>query len=264
MTSLPSLFSDFSIIYLEGALYRDDSLAGGRSFLSHIRTDPRLNTATSEKGRFSEVHGAFDTDSVFRILVDSIAGRDEVLVCDDLGDEWADFIGVNGGSQPKTISFYHAKHGGLSLGASAFHIAVSQAIKNLGRMNLAAQEIEAKLSKWTTAYSNENVMTLIQRIVRGDAATLLERINDVLSAPDTIRRVFIVTSSLSRSQLEETFAAIRGGEAPTPHFVQLYWLLMSYFAVRSGCFPTSYARIERTGFAPLEEWLEWQMIRMGR
>jgi hypothetical protein len=45
-----------------------------------------------------------------------------------------------------------------------------------------------------------------------------------------IRRVFIVTSLLSRRQVEERFIAIRGGEAPTPHFVQLYWLLMSYFS----------------------------------
>ena len=32
-------------------------------------------------------------------------------MCDDLGDEWADFIGINGSHQPKTISFYHAKYG---------------------------------------------------------------------------------------------------------------------------------------------------------
>lgn len=51
-----------------------------------------------------------------------------------------------------------------------------------------------------------------------------------LSSPDTIRRVFIVTSSLSRRQVEERFVMIRAGEPPRPHFVQLYWLLMSYFS----------------------------------
>lgn len=224
------LFNNSAIVYLDGVLYRDDGISDGRHFLSYIRTDPRLNGATSEKGTFSPVHNAFDADSVFRILIDHIADRDEVLICDDLGDEWADFIGINGSSQPKTISFYHAKHGALSLGAAGLHIAVGQAVKNLGRINFTVDEIAAKSPKWTTVYNNENVATLIQRVVRGDAAMIHEAVNDALSSPDTIRRVFIVTSSLSRTQLEQKFVAIRGGEAPTPHFVQLYWLLMSYFS----------------------------------
>jgi hypothetical protein len=224
------LFNDSAIAYLDGALYRDDSLADGRHFLSYIRTDPGLNAATSEKGTFSAAHTAFDADSVFRTLADNIAGRDELLICDDLGDEWADFIGLNGTSQPKTISFYHAKHGVLSVGASALHIVVSQAIKNLGRMNLAGEAVASKLPKWTTVYSNDNVATLIPRVVRGDAALIREKVIDALSSPDTIRRVFIVTSSLSRGLLEQRFAAIRRGDAPTPQFVQLYWLLMSYFS----------------------------------
>ena len=153
-----------------------------------------------------------------------------MLVCDDLGDEWADFIGINGRAQPKTISFYHAKHGNLSLGASSFHVAVSQAIKNLGCMTLAAEAIESKLPTWSRAYSNGNVQTLIPRIVRGDAATIQQRAADARLSPDSIRRVFIVTSSLSRRQLEQTLADIGAGTAPKPHFVQLYWLLTSYFS----------------------------------
>ncbi len=225
------LFNDFTIVYLGGTLYRDDSVAGGGEvFLSYIRSDPRLNTAVSEKGTFTAAHRAFDPNSVFRIVIDSVAGGDEVLVCDDLVDEWADFIGINATSQPKTISFYHAKHGPLSLGASPFHVAVSQATKNLGRMSLSVDQIAAKQPKWTSRYSNDNVQTSIQRIVKGNAGTLRQKSSDALASPDTIRRVFIVTSSLSRRQLEDTFAAIRRGQAPTSHFVQLYWLLMSYFS----------------------------------
>ncbi len=223
------LFNDFSIVYLDGALYKDDSLTDGQRFLLYLRSNATLSAATSEKGHFSAAHTAFDADSVFRTIVDGIAQQDEMLICDDLGDEWADFIGVNGHSHPKTISFYHAKHGAPSLGASGLHVAVGQAIKNLGRINLAANEIAAKLPKWTSVYDNAGP-TLIQRVVRGDPERLSETIIDALSSPDTIRRVFVVTSSLSRSQVDQQFVAIRGGEAPTPHFVQLYWLLMSYFS----------------------------------
>ena len=221
------LFNDLAVVYLDGELYRDDALGDGTQLLSYLRTDVLLNAATSEKGGFSALHTAFDPDSVFGVVSAQVAAQDEVLICDDLGDEWADFIGINGSTRPKTISFYHAKHGALSLSASALHVAVSQAIKNLGRLNLTIEAVEAKLPKWETAYINDNVETLIQRVVRGAAGTIRETIADALASPDTIRRVFIVTSSLSRGQVQQRFAAIQGGEAPTPHFVQLYWLLLS-------------------------------------
>ena len=69
---------------------------------------------TDEKGTFTPTHTVFDPDSTFGVVVNSVANGDDVLVCDDLGDEWADFIGLNSTSNPRRISFYHAKHGNLS------------------------------------------------------------------------------------------------------------------------------------------------------
>ena len=233
------LFDDVAIAYLDGTLYRDDSIADGQQFLSYIRTEAGLSTVTGEKGTFLPDQASFHQDSIFRIIVDRIAGRDELLICDDLGDEWADFIGIDGTSQPKTISFYHAKHDPLTLGASALHIVVSQAIKNLGRINPSSDEITAKLPKWERAYRNDTAETSIRRVLRGDIARVPEQIRSALLAPDTIRRVFIVTSSLSRKEVEQVFTRLNAGEAPTPHFVQLYWLLMSYFSActEKGAFP---------------------------
>jgi hypothetical protein len=125
---------------------------------------------------------------------------------------------------------YHAKFDDLSLGASPLQILVSQAIKNLSRLNLSQDDLTPKFGKWANTYEAANVITAIPRIIRGDMVSLQNRITDALSSPDTIRRVFIVTSSLSRAQLEERFVAFRGGEAPRPHFVQLYQLLRSYFS----------------------------------
>ncbi len=228
------LFSDPTIVYLDGELYKDDSLTDGTVFLSYIKTDSQLSAATSEKGTFTAAHATFDADSVFGVLVSSIAANDEVLVCDDLGDEWADFIGIDASHHPKAISFYHAKYDIPSLGASPLQIVVSQAIKNLSRIiNLAESDVGAKSGKWANVYANDNVVTAIPRIIRGDAVLLQNKIAGALSLPDTIRRVFIVTPSLSRAQLEQRFAAFRGGEAPEPHFVQLYQLLMSYFSACS-------------------------------
>jgi hypothetical protein len=245
------LFKDMAFAYIDGNLYRDDQLAdGGGNLMRHIQVDRHLARPVSEKGEFAPGKEAFDEDSVFGAVAMSIANGDDVLICDDLGDEWADFIGLNTHGSPNTISFYHAKHGPLSLGASPFRIsvAVSQAIKNLGRMSLQPEEMARKMGSWSTVYVNGGQQTAITRIVRGDPAALDQIITTVRTAPDAVRRVYIVTSSLSRSQVGETLRmAKEEGVAPAPHFVQLYWLLLSFFqlAPKLARLAISFVRTER-------------------
>src|SRR3546814_19346195 len=86
--------------------------------------EPLLAGATSEKGVFANDQQSFSGGSVFQIVVDRIAEDCNILICDDLGDEWADFIGLSTDGSPNMVSFYHAKHGIRSLGASPFHEAV--------------------------------------------------------------------------------------------------------------------------------------------
>ncbi|MFL6846323.1 MAG: hypothetical protein ACJ8ER_15760 [Allosphingosinicella sp.] len=226
------LFSDLALAYIDGGLYRDEALLdGGANFLRHLQIAPILATATSEKGAFAANQDTFAPQSVFRAVVDEIAHDADVLVCDDLGDEWADFIGISTLTNPSMISFYHAKHGGRSLSASAFHDSVGQAIKNLGRMSLPEAVMPAKLTSWEGQYRNDGIQTAIARLIRGgNRAEITLKIDDVRTAPDLLKRVFIVTSSLSRSQVEAAFQSAAAGHAPSAHFVQLYWLLMSYFS----------------------------------
>lgn len=229
------LFNDLSLAYVEGSLFRDEILAdGGGNFLRHIKTDARLADAVSEKGTFAEGQTAFTADSVFAAVVESIASGDDILICDDLGDEWADFIGINRTADPTSISFYHAKHGGLSLSASAFHVSVSQALKNLGRMALPAEAMPAKLAFWLgDSYRNGGVTTAVRRVMRGDEATLAGDLDEARTAPDAVRKVYIVTSSLSKRQVAAVLEGIREGRSPDPHFVQLYWLLSTFFSQAS-------------------------------
>ncbi|MEC9244775.1 MAG: hypothetical protein VYB05_08395 [Pseudomonadota bacterium] len=229
------LFDDLALAYIDGVLFRDEGLAdGGAAFLRYLRTDPLLDAVTDEKGTFTPAHTVFDPDSTFGVVVNSVAAGDDVLVCDDLGDEWADFIGLNSVSSPRRISFYHAKHGDLSLGAGPFHVSVSQAMKNLGRMSLPAEPVARKLPGWRMNYvSGSGVRTAIPKIARGTAADLEDAFEQARNAPDAIRRVFIVTSSLSRAAVEATFADIATGGRPDPYFVQLYWLVLSYVSACS-------------------------------
>ena len=110
------LFDSLSLAYIDGTLFRDDGLAdGGKTFLRYLRPEALLADVVDEKGTFTEEHVVFDTNSTFGVVQAKVADGDEVLVCDDLGDEWADFIGLNNTSSPPRITFYHAKHGELSL-----------------------------------------------------------------------------------------------------------------------------------------------------
>lgn len=226
------LFSDLALAYINGALFRDEALlAGGATFLARLKPLRSLVQTTSEKGQFVPNQTQFEVGSVFRVVVDDLAADANVLVCDDLGDEWADFIAVDTATDPPTISFYHAKHGDRSLSASAFHDSVGQAIKNLGRMTLPTASMAAKYRSWDQTYRGRKVTSSIPRIVRGGTkAEIKAQIDSLRTAPDLVRRVFIVTSSLSRNAVERVFENAAAGVAPSAHFVQLYWLLMSYFS----------------------------------
>lgn len=226
------LFTDPSLAYVEGELFRDEAmLDGGASFLRHLLPVDALVEASSEKGEFTAAQTLFSQHSVFRIIVDDIAANDDVLVCDDLGDEWADFIGLNTQARPPSINFYHGKHGDLTLGASSFHVSVSQAEKNLGRMAMHPEAMEAKYGGWVANYAGPKVQSSIARIVRGgEIAEVRQRIDEVRQAPDVVKHVYIVTSSLSKAQVEAAFQALAEGGRPSAHFVQLYWLLMAYYS----------------------------------
>lgn len=225
------LFDDMSLAYIDGELYRDGGLAqGSPQLLSYLKSEPSLAHVTSEKGGFAVAQTAFQATSTFGAVSAHVSSGDQVLVCDDLGDEWADFIGLDNSASPKRITFYHAKHGALSLGASPFHISISQAIKNLGRMALPAGELANKVTTWATTYSNDGVQTQIPRTVRATQNPIVDEFNAARSAPDTIRRVMIVTSSLSLQEVEQALQDVAAGQRPSPYFVQLYWLLMSFFS----------------------------------
>lgn len=225
------LFDNTRLDYIDGQVFRDETLLdGGEEFLRHLYVDLSLQQVTSEKGTFTAAHTAFDTTSTFGAIVNHIAANDTVLVCDDLGDEWADFIGIKEGDGYTQISFYHAKHGALSLSAGLFHISISQAIKNLGNIAFPQERMQEKIRKWGETYNAELQRTQIGRTIRLSGKILPDVAERARMAPDVIRRVVIVTSSLSKQAVADAFREIQNGGRPTHTFVQLYWLLQSFFS----------------------------------
>lgn len=226
------LFADPILAWISGTLFKDDAFAGAdQVILKYMKTSVALKQATSEKGDFDPLQKHFSDASVFKILIDSIADQDTTLVCDDLGDEWADFIGIGEHHGVPVLTFYHAKHGEASLGASGFHVAVSQGIKNLGRLSMPKSLVKNKVKGWSGVYKGEKVTTQIPRIVRGgDEQAVKKAFEDISTAPEVLRRVWIVTSSLSYAAVVKELRDMKKRGRPEAHFVQLYWLLSSFFS----------------------------------
>lgn len=225
------LFDQPQFAYLDGSLYQDDSLVnGGGLFLGYLFDNAELKRVVDEKGKFTTAHNTFDNDSTFGTVLSTVAPEDNVMVCDDLGDEWADFIGFRTDPSAPRITFYHAKHGDLSLGASPFHVSVGQAIKNLGNLSLPASSMPKKYRRWSRLYTNKRVRTNIPRTCRGTPADTQVAVEFCRNSPHTTKRVAIVTSSLSKAAVKQAFLDIAAGASVDPYFVQLYWLLSSFFA----------------------------------
>ena len=225
------LFDQPQFAYLDGSLYQDDSLVnGGTLFLGYLFGNAELAHVVEEKGAFTTAQNTFDNDSTFGTVLSTVAPEDDVMVCDDLGEEWADFIGFRTDPSAPRITFYHAKHGDLSLGASPFHVSVGQAIKNLGNLSLPASTMPKKYRRWSRLYTNNRVRTSIPRTCRGTPADTQAAVEFCRNAPHTTKRVAIVTSSLSKAAVRQAFLDIANGAPVDPYFVQLYWLLSSFFA----------------------------------
>jgi hypothetical protein len=225
------LFDDFQLAYINGQVFRDEGMqAGGAAFLRYLLPNAALAGVTSEKGNFAAAQVSFEATSSFGAIVDQIAAADTILICDDLGDEWADFIGIREDGGVTQVSFYHAKHGDLSLGAGPFHVAVSQAIKNLANMSFPEERIASKVLGWGNTYNAPGHATQIPRTIRSNVPDLLDAVTRARAAPEALRRATIVTSSLSKQAVEEAFVDIQNGQRPSPSFIQLYWLLQSFFS----------------------------------
>lgn len=231
-------FTSPEFFYSGGTLYRlagfEQEVALVRRFMS---VHQPLDAATSEKGGpYARDAAHFAPGSIFRIVETTLAPTDAYVWCCDLGDEWADYIGV----AASRITFYHCKHGTPTTGASDFQIVVGQALKNLARVKFRHEEVKQKL-----AYARQRghwADTSIPLLARGpgDWQSLEQHIGEVISDPVATWRVALVVTSLSLQQFDEAAAMSK----PTPHFIQLVWLLSAFV---SGCRerdaqPTIYCR----------------------
>lgn len=105
-----------------------------------------------------------------------------------------------------------------------------RALRKTRKTSLPTEALRAKFPRWKENYRNARVQTSIPRISRGNPDEITMEFQRAHNAPDAIRRVCIVTSSLSRAAVKSELLKIATGQTPNPYFVQLYWLLLSFFS----------------------------------
>lgn len=215
-------FTSPEYFYSAGKLYR---LAGFAQEVAQVRRfltpHQPLNTASSEKGDpYPVTATSFSPDSIFGIVESTLSVGDQYLWCCDLGDEWADYVGVG----PGRVTFYHCKHGTPTTGASDFQIVVAQALKNLSRIKFRRSEVQHKIQQAEQrAYWKTTGIPLLARDVAGWSG-LEKDFAKVLEDPNAVWRVALVLTALSQKQFDDAAALA----TPTPHFVQLVWLLSAF------------------------------------
>ena len=226
-------FDDYQYMFYGRRLYKNGQMVKDiEAIKATLVPIPDLRTSSSEKGaNYTGNETEFHRNSVFRIVEDEFAAS-SCLVCDDMGNEWADHIAING----DTISFIHSKSnnkaGKTSLSASLFQDAIGQALKNIGYLNPTDDFLTAKRGSITNTYTVNRQQKSIQRVRRGTAQQFFDEIQRLGMSPNLTREVCLAVDFLSRNELIDAFDRLIAGQPfrQKNYTVQLIWLLNAFIS----------------------------------
>jgi hypothetical protein len=237
---VPASAAEDYCIYAGGLFYRPRLPLWGRvttrrfDVLQILNPVAELAGLATEKGAIGSATGTgWANGSLFDTidrrgqgtqLADAFAGVD-VLICDDMGTETADFIAIDEGS--RRVAAIHAKAFPTAkpLSASALHEISAQAVKNLGYFQPYFVGEPKNLSRWDRPWRGPQgaVDTRIRHGgLSGRAAWT--RLRDLLRDPQATREVWLVLGQgLSKSALDTE----RGKTSPAPEVVQILYSLQA-------------------------------------
>ncbi|WP_281883349.1 hypothetical protein [Paenibacillus sp. YYML68] len=218
-------FSEFDIVYTNKRLFQDSKLlANLDSFMDVLEEQQELTTIHSEKGKIEPHMTSFEGDTLFSFIDSVLAIDPEYLFCDDLGNEFADFISIY---NQNSICYYHAKYATSQFSASDFQVVIGQALKNIGNMSPSNAQLEQKKTRWSSLYSGSN----IPMMRRGDSVENgVIAFTKTLNHPNTISHIYIVVNYLSKSRVLSELTALREGRSTSAQSVQLFWLFSSFIS----------------------------------
>ena len=224
-------FENPSLKYSGGVLFKDSSLWGRLDeFLDVFEDEEDLCHTKTEKGNFNEEQTSFDRDSLFSFCEQKYREDGKIMVCDDLGTEWADHILIGKDS----VSLFASKHKDLCFSASAFQEVVGQVQKNLGVFFPLENTLESKRDKWSMNYIQSGVHTSIRRVrtegkTAEDAVSLWKK---ALNSANYRRDVFLVIDFISKKRLSDCLRKLKDGETlpEKKEAIPILWLLSAFIS----------------------------------
>lgn len=202
-------FEDPCLRYSDKELFKDTRLLARRKeFLEVFEDDSELSRITSEKGNCHQEDTEFSDGCLFKYCENKYASNGSIMVCDDLGTEWADHILISKDS----VKLFAAKYKDPCFSASAFQEVVGQALKNLGAFFPLDKMWNRKKIKWAGNYKtgdHPGVQTHISRVrtpscTANDAVTMWQ---SAMRNPNYKRDLYLVINFISKSQLEACLEA---------------------------------------------------------
>lgn len=227
-------FRERCMTYHAKNLYKDAQLpVRMKQFMEIFEARTGLETVTSEKGDLSPDSTEFSPGSEFRFVEDTFASDFDYFICDDLGLEWGDHIGISG----KRISIFASKFKELPenpntrISISKLHDVVAQAQKSIAFLNPSHDKLDKKAQRWAKNYSK----TQIPLLRRGESAEkAVEQWKETTQKLGVSLQMNIVINTLSKSAVERYFQQFTEAEEADdadlePSILQLVWLVSGLY-----------------------------------
>ena len=218
--------SNVNEVIFNNIIYKDAQVYDILPYLKGIIIpDQQINSIKSEKGAtyLNEKSSSFSEKSLFGVIEAKFRNHSEInyLYCDDLGDEWADFIALGSHS----IRLIHAKaaHGDLVI--SKFHEVMGQVLKNINRFF----DISRLSTKKNDYYKINHIKTDIRRLIKGSATNdFIEHYKNLCNETRTEKEAIIYLNFFSYEKISLNFLKIKEKkESIDRNFSQLLWILIT-------------------------------------
>jgi superfamily II DNA or RNA helicase len=223
------------IVYQGRNFYKIDYSYAEQVLIDLIEQPPNTPQCKTEKGSKQQIAAVrrakgtrFPAGSLFRAVAEQLFELPfdaDLLICDDLGTECADFVGAN--FENHQLALIHAKAGsGDKISASAFHDVVAQSMKNLVYLTRNAEVPKGIGSWWRNGKWNNTSIPRLYRAPNGVPVRehLWNKLkSDIIGSSNPELFVILVTTGCCDPQ--ELKDAVNDTRKRIPEMAQLLHLL---------------------------------------
>jgi hypothetical protein len=220
-------FEDIDLVYSNRKLFKDSKLLGSiEQFMKIFIPYEDIVNLRSEKGDFQNHQTLFAKNSLFNFVERQFLDIYNYFICDDLGREWADHIGIT----EDRVTFYLSKYKDASFSATAFQDIIGQAQKNLGNFSPQDYQLNKKQKLWSNKYSNNHVTTNIKRLRKGNNINgAINQWKIAMNNPYFKRETYLVINFISKEELQHNLNQLKEGAdfAKKNETIQILWFISS-------------------------------------